>query len=1849
MAEAPIIFSFENGLQEIEGVVTPVYGSEENTIMSGNDSRLSIAQVLVVKKNPGAGEFSSVKAAVDSVTDASVSKPYQIIVHAGIFVEDTITMKPFVNIKGTRNSTVIEVDDPSKDLIIGINNSEISECTLRGSTNSGKALIKITSTAAGDVFTIRDCLFGDGDHFVLMDSATLAQATVIACMSLTTADASVGFKIGGVGYNILNLVGFSGAITATHSLGKWVQAFGANTTVVVHCCGVINSGGTFTTALEIYDGATLNVNSSAILGGVTGLYVPNVGAGPLLRVANMTINSVTLDVNMLHASATGFLSGAWDHNKEVINTSSTISVFHSDPTPGTGFAVLGSILQGADQSKSIDLTKLIRESATVGLISGGGLAEGSGALEIDVAAGIGFLEDSSGVIQEVSWDADTLTFSGNQDLYIVVNENSTVSTAASITNFARVIVLGRVRSDGTGICFIESSYFDMKHWGNRVEEVFRRSLGSLFVSGSTVSENGTTDRSIDVTPGEFYFGSRKYAPSGGLGITFTNQYRNGSGGWTGVHSQTLVDNTKYDDGDGVLGDLTAEYFVKHTLYLIGDGALEEYHLVYGQAEYPSQGEAVAGNIPTPPPFFRDGVTIIASIIMQQGNPNIVSILDERPRIGFASTATSASSDHGSLLGLGDDDHTQYLLADGSRAMSGNLNMGGNNITNTGTVDGVDVSSHASRHLPNGADPLTTAIASGLNGDSTNTIGIQNSFSRSDHTHAIATGVVSSQTPDAANSAGTSSNLARADHVHNIPAAAPGANLSAETTNQEGVALSFARSDHSHNIDTGIVSTQGPDQANAEGTSANLARADHIHNIPAATAVGLGPDGGNSEGTSSSFARADHTHDVPAAAPTTALSATTTNEEGIGSSFARNDHVHDVSTGIPSTQTPDQANAEGTGAALARADHTHNIPTETPSTVGTTNQEGTANSFARSDHIHNHGDQGGGSLHAVVTTSVHGFMSSTDKAILDEMVDVKTARQEETGFPNFTDAEYTFSDITKELTIQPKAPATEFSYWINGKKHTKTAAESVAINETVNGGEGLHFFYYDGATLTADHTPPDKSLFKDVAYISFIYWDSTNVRHIRFEEERHGISMSGATHEYLHLTEGTRFISGLALGAFTDGSGNSNADAQCSCSDGSIRDEDIPWDIVNSSPQDLAPILSAPVFYRLGVNGYFRRKDSDTLPLIYSGSGGYTGPNGRIPWNRDTGSGFVLQEVQEEYIVPVHIFASLDKEESIIGIQGQSEYADVSLARDGAIQELVSIKESLGGLGKEMAPIGILLFQSSSSYTNTPKARRVNAPGGDKYIDVRGITIFPASSGSTTTSDHGSLTGLNDDDHPQYLNRNGTRPMTGDLNMDGHNIVTGAGLVDGVDVSNHKSRHLPTGGDPLDTAAPTTNLTADTTNQTGAANSLSRSDHVHAVDTGTPSTLSPDQTNTEGTSANLARADHIHNVPANVPSQQLADQSNSEGVATSFARSDHIHNIPTAIPTGLAPDGGNTQGVATSFSKSDHTHATPCATAVAITPDLVSAEGDSTSFARANHIHNIPTANVTGLTPDGGNVQGTANSFARSDHKHDVPAATATELLPEAGNSEGISTSFARADHVHNIPTNLASTLTPDAANAEGTANSFARSDHIHTVPCETPATIGVSNAEGTANSFARSDHVHNHGAQTQGDLHAVVTTLVNGFMSTVDKIKLDQLNFGVVQASNAAQQSFNTPTYTAIVLNTDRSNYLNGLLSRPNTTDFVVGFTGMVEIFYKVSAWPANNDQGYGVLVYKNASPLPHSYTQENGKNVALRAGTATAGLIDTCNSGDVYTLRIASLEGTVVTLPIDQAFFSVKVYRVGT
>lgn len=97
------------------------------------------------------------------------------------------------------------------------------------------------------------------------------------------------------------------------------------------------------------------------------------------------------------------------------------------------------------------------------------------------------------------------------------------------------------------------------------------------------------------------------------------------------------------------------------------------------------------------------------------------------------------------------------------------------------------------------------------------------------------------------------------------------------------------------------------------------------------------------------------------------------------------------------------------------------------------------------------------------------------------------------------------------------------------------------------------------------------------------------------------------------------------------------------------------------------------------------------------------------------------------------------------------------------------------------------------------------------------------------------------------------------------------------------------------------LTLGTTNATGSANTVIRSDATILVfDAGIPNTIQPDDPGTAGSATVAARRDHEHAIVAAAPTTNLSvSMSNSEGSGTSFARNDHGHAITSSSNPGVA--------------------------------------------------------------------------------------------------------------------------------------------------------------------------------------------------------------------------------------------------------------------------------------------------------------------------------------------------------------
>jgi hypothetical protein len=356
-----------------------------------------------------------------------------------------------------------------------------------------------------------------------------------------------------------------------------------------------------------------------------------------------------------------------------------------------------------------------------------------------------------------------------------------------------------------------------------------------------------------------------------------------------------------------------------------------------------------------------------------------------------------------------------------------------------------------------------------------------------------------------------------------------------------------------------------------------------------------------------------------------------------------------------------------------------------------------------------------------------FPDVVDQSEFDEY---NLLQKEPTGFPNRTDSVMSFDPGTRIFTIAPAV--TSFDVFIKGFKFTKTASQSVTIPNL----DGSHYIYFDidGILQTTQAIGPE--IFQDNAFVSIIYWNSSTGEAVYRAEERHGLVMDGATHGYLHTVFGARYLSGFALQGFSvDGTGNLATDAQFASDSGSFRDEDL---LIQALAQAQIPIL-----YKIG--NLWRKKPADSFPVIYSGTAGYTGPNGRLPYNLLSGGVWSLSEVPNNQFVLVHFFATNDVTNPVVGIQGIATYNSISGARTGATAEIGSLT---GIPFAEFLAIGSVIFETANTYANTPKARVRSTDTGGNYVDFRGTQAYTPAYGSA--SSHSLLSNLSNDDHLQYL-------------------------------------------------------------------------------------------------------------------------------------------------------------------------------------------------------------------------------------------------------------------------------------------------------------------------------------------------------------------------------------------------------------------------------------------------------------------------------------------------------------------
>ena len=232
------------------------------------------ANVVVVAKS--GGDFTSVQAAIDSITDAASGNPYLVWVAPGVY-EEQVTMKPYVHLQGAgQQATVITSTasysgewPPTEATLVLASDTSLRDLTV-GNSGTGDTQISllategVTRTLAADV-TVQALGGGLNNYAIfLSDSGTSLTLQQVTAQAEDGSNANFGLvNTSGAG-TVLQ----GGAFTARsgeHARG--IINYGTTTTLEAESVTALGENGSSTNVgLYNHDGATVMLHSGSFTG-----------------------------------------------------------------------------------------------------------------------------------------------------------------------------------------------------------------------------------------------------------------------------------------------------------------------------------------------------------------------------------------------------------------------------------------------------------------------------------------------------------------------------------------------------------------------------------------------------------------------------------------------------------------------------------------------------------------------------------------------------------------------------------------------------------------------------------------------------------------------------------------------------------------------------------------------------------------------------------------------------------------------------------------------------------------------------------------------------------------------------------------------------------------------------------------------------------------------------------------------------------------------------------------------------------------------------------------------------------------------------------------------------------------------------------------------------------------------------------------------------------------------------------------------------------------------------------------------------------------------------------------------
>jgi hypothetical protein len=336
-----------------------------------------------------------------------------------------------------------------------------------------------------------------------------------------------------------------------------------------------------------------------------------------------------------------------------------------------------------------------------------------------------------------------------------------------------------------------------------------------------------------------------------------------------------------------------------------------------------------------------------------------------------------------------------------------------------------------------------------------------------------------------------------------------------------------------------------------------------------------------------------------------------------------------------------------------------------------------------------------------------------------------------GHEDKSESTISFNEGTRTFSIAPVS--TSFTVWCAGKRFVKTGTETVEIPDT----SGLYYIYFNTSGVLSYRT--SFFVWDEDAPTAYIYWNEVDNKAYFFADERHGITLDWATHEYLHRTRGAAIANGFGANNYIiNGDGSLDSHAKLDIANGTFFDEDLQVDISHSAtptPNTWEQVLQGnaeiPVFYRL--NNHWTKDVATEFPLKQGTS--------RPQYNLNTAGTWSATDIANNRFGVSWIIATNNLNEPIIAVLGQGSYTD-----NGSAEAEFYGSLNLDGFPiVEFRPLYKIIYECKDSYSNTPSASFTS------IVDLRSVIAADQGIGTTAVSDHGAMTGLQDDDHAQYLN------------------------------------------------------------------------------------------------------------------------------------------------------------------------------------------------------------------------------------------------------------------------------------------------------------------------------------------------------------------------------------------------------------------------------------------------------------------------------------------------------------------